>query len=128
MLVRRSPKPDYRTKRPKDRAMGVDHATTTDVPNAAVNIGIELKGHAPFTVLGAFSGVAIMVVLALMAAPRSVSVGLFWGLHPLHVFLSALVTTAMYTLHSRRDPWTAILVGYMGARFFVFLRKMQNSG
>jgi hypothetical protein len=85
------------------------------VTSLAITIGGELKQHAPFTILGSLSGVAIMAGLAMAAVPPSVSVWLFWGLHPLHVFLSALVTTAVYSLHSRRGPWTSILVGYVGA-------------
>ncbi len=111
----RSPKSAPCARIAGDTAQGLQQAATTSASHAAVNIGIELKGHAPFTILGAISGVAIMIGLAVAAVPRSVAVGLFWSLHPMHVFLSALVTTAMYTLHSRRDPWAAILVGYVGA-------------
>ena len=79
------------------------------------NIGRELKAHAPFTVVGALTGVAIMVILASAEAPRSFSTTLFWGLHPLHVLLSALVTAGMYRLHSTGKLWATILVGYLGS-------------
>ena len=65
-------------------------------------VAAELKAHAPFTMLGTATGVAIMAAFAVMEVPRSISAVLFWSLHPLHVLLSALVTTAMFTLHSRR--------------------------
>lgn len=75
----------------------------------------QLKAHAPFTMLGTLSGVIIMVVLVALQVPRNISVTLFWSLHPLHVLLSALVTTAMFTLHSRRNLWGTIFVGYVGS-------------
>ncbi len=78
-------------------------------------IGRELKAHAPFTLVGALTGVAIMVILASAEVPRSLSAALFWGLHPLHVLLSALVTAGMYRLHSKGKLWKTILVGYFGS-------------
>jgi hypothetical protein len=78
-------------------------------------IGKELKAHAPFSVAGALTGVVIMVVLASAEAPRAFSTTLFWGLHPLHVLLSALVTAGMYRLHSPGKLWKTILVGYFGS-------------
>ena len=79
------------------------------------NIGKELKAHAPFTVVGALTGVAIMAVFVTAEVPRSVSARLFWGLHPLHVLLSALVTAGMYRLHSRGNLWATISIGYFGS-------------
>lgn len=78
-------------------------------------IAKELRAHAPFSVAGALTGVAIMVVLASVEAPRSFSTTLFWSLHPLHVLLSALVTAGMYRLHSTGKLWATILVGYCGS-------------
>jgi hypothetical protein len=78
-------------------------------------IGKELRAHAPFSVAGALTGVVIMVVLASAEAPRAFSTTLFWGLHPLHVLLSALVTAGMYRLHSPGKLWATILVGYFGS-------------
>jgi hypothetical protein len=78
-------------------------------------IGQELRLHAPFTTIGALSGIAIMVVLSAARVPASVSETLFWGLHPLHVVLSALVTTGMYRLHGKGRLGTTILVGYVGS-------------
>jgi hypothetical protein len=75
----------------------------------------ELKSHAPFTMLGAVTGVFIMVALVVTDVPRGISVALFWSLHPLHVLLSALVTTAMFTLHSRGTLLRTVLVGYVGS-------------
>jgi hypothetical protein len=83
--------------------------------SVGATIGRELKLHAPFTTVGALSGIAIMVVLALAEVPRSFSETLFWTLHPLHVLLSALVTAGMYRLHGRGRVWATVLVGYLGA-------------
>ena len=46
---------------------------------------------------------------------REISSTLFWTLHPLHVLVSALVTTAMYRLHSKGGIWRTILIGYVGS-------------
>ncbi len=78
-------------------------------------IAEELKAHAPFTVVGALTGVAIMAVFVTADVPRSFSEKLFWGLHPLHVLLSALVTAGMYRLHSRGNLWATISIGYFGS-------------
>lgn len=78
-------------------------------------IGRELKLHAPFTTLGALTGVAIMVILSVAHVPRSFSTTLFWSLHPLHVLLSAMVTAGMYRLHGGRRLWATVLVGYFGS-------------
>ena len=75
----------------------------------------ELRIHAPYTLLGACGGVALMVVLAVSGVPRSCSETLFWMLHPLHVLLSALVTVGILRLH-RRAGWTmTVVVGYLGS-------------
>ncbi len=78
-------------------------------------IGNELKLHAPFTFVGALTGIAIMAVFTVVNIPRSVSTNLFWGFHPIHVLLSALVTAGMYRLHSRGKLWKTILIGYFGS-------------
>jgi hypothetical protein len=75
----------------------------------------ELKQHAPFTLLGTLTGVAIMVVLTAGAVPRSFSAGLFWSLHPIHVLLSALVTAGMYRRHGRGGIAMTLVVGYVGS-------------
>ena len=78
----------------------------------------ELKHHAPFTVIGAVSGIAFVVIIALTDALPLVSGAsetVFNVLHPLHVVLSAATTTAMYRKHSRGRILPAILVGYFGS-------------
>ena len=78
-------------------------------------ITTELMTHAPFTMLGTLTGAAIMVAFVLLGVPRTISVALFWSLHPLHVLVSALVTTAMFTLHGRRSLLGIVVVGYAGS-------------
>jgi hypothetical protein len=56
-----------------------------------------------------------MLLLAWTHVPRGVSEALFWGLHPVHVLLSALVTAAMYRLHSPAGFVRTILIGYVGS-------------
>ena len=81
-------------------------------------IAIELVHHAPFTILGAVTGIVIMVIIIFAdALPQvsQVSHTLFYIFHPLHVVLSAVVTTAMYKKYGRGKLWVAILIGYSGA-------------
>jgi hypothetical protein len=78
-------------------------------------ISKELKAHAPFTLLGAVTGIAIMGVILYARVPQSVSRALFWGFHPLHVLLSALVTAGMYRLHGKGSLWATALIGYFGS-------------
>ena len=75
----------------------------------------ELKEHAPFTLVGAVTGVLIMVLMVRLKVPESVSGHLFSTFHPLHVLLSALVTAAMYRRHSKGRIWAVVLVGYVGS-------------
>jgi hypothetical protein len=79
-------------------------------------IAHELVEHAPFTALGAVAGIIVMVIIHFANAPREISESLFYTLHPLHVVLSALATTAMYRRHHIRGKiWAVILIGYTGS-------------
>ncbi len=75
----------------------------------------ELKEHIPFTAMGAVSGIIIMVIVVLTDLPSRVSIDVFHVLHPLHVILSALTTTAMYRKYGNKKIWVAILIGYFGS-------------
>ena len=75
----------------------------------------ELKHHIPFTILGALSGIVIMVIVVLGDIPSQISHTVFYTLHPLHVLLSALVTTAMYIRYKKAKFWTAVLIGWTGS-------------
>ncbi len=75
----------------------------------------ELKEHVPFTAIGAATGIIIMVIIVFTQIPSHVSEAVFYTLHPLHIILSALVTTAMYRRYSQGKLWASILIGYFGS-------------
>ncbi len=78
----------------------------------------ELKSHAPFTALGAVTGIIVMVIIVFgnfLPQISPVSQDIFYVLHPAHVFLSALVTTSLYVRYGKRNIWVAALIGYTGA-------------
>jgi len=78
-------------------------------------IAHELKEHAPFTALGAVTGIIIMVVVVLGNIPSHISQTAFLVAHPGHVLLSALVTTAMYARYKKSKVWAVILIGWTGS-------------
>ena len=81
-------------------------------------IGNELKHHAPFTALGAVSGIVIMLIILfgnILPQVSQVSHTVFYILHPLHIALSAIVTTAMYKKYGNGKIWVIILIGYFGS-------------
>ena len=81
-------------------------------------IADELKHHAPFTAAGAATGIALMVIIVFSnALPQvsQVSYTVFYILHPAHIALSALVTTAIYKKYSTGRIWVVILIGYFGS-------------
>jgi len=78
-------------------------------------IAWQLAEHAPFTALGAVAGIIVMVIIYFLNAPRDISSALFYTLHPLHIVLSALATTAIYRRHKRGSLWATILIGYTGS-------------
>lgn len=69
----------------------------------------------PFTFFGTLTGVGILAAFVVGEVPPAISTQLFWALHPLHVLLSAVTTTAMFTLHSRRTLLATLLIGYLGS-------------
>jgi len=78
-------------------------------------IASELAKHTPFTAAGAITGIIIMVIIVFGNVPSSISQTTFYTLHPLHIILSALATTAMYKKYSNGKIWAAILIGYFGS-------------
>ncbi|MBN1869781.1 MAG: hypothetical protein JW847_04295 [Candidatus Omnitrophica bacterium] len=85
---------------------------------------VELRRHAPFTILGTMTGIVIMAFS--LKLPDKFSYNIFYVLHPLHVFLSALVTAAMYKLHTcsrigsncvkgQCNFWSLTIIGYIGS-------------
>ena len=79
------------------------------------SIGHELRHHAPFTFVGALTGIADALVFLYANGPQKVSHGLFAVFHPGHVFLSAVARAGMFRLHGGRGVIATILVGYVGA-------------
>ena len=78
----------------------------------------ELRHHVPFTTFGAVTGIIIMVIIVLtdvLPQVANVSSTVFYVLHPLHVVLSALVTTALYRRYTKGRIWATVLVGYLGS-------------
>ncbi|MFH1621561.1 MAG: hypothetical protein ABIA97_00370 [Candidatus Omnitrophota bacterium] len=79
----------------------------------------ELRSHTPFTILGAISGILVIVVFRNI--PSSVALNIFYILHPLHVVLSALVTASMYSLYKcgclkkKCNIWMLLVIGYVGS-------------
>lgn len=78
----------------------------------------QLKEHAPFTALGAASGILVIAVIVysgVLPQVSRVSETIFYVLHPAHVVLSAMVTTAIYRKYGNGKIWAIILVGYLGS-------------
>jgi hypothetical protein len=74
----------------------------------------ELKAHAPFTAFGAFTGIALMVILVTAKVGADALGPAFEGAHALHVFLSAVVTAAMYRRYGG-SVVLCVLVGFVGS-------------
>lgn len=84
------------------------------IKERAKHIFVELKGHAPFTLLGAVLGLVFMLLF------RNISGGgrhtLFAVFHPAHVVLSAIVTASMFQLHAKKKQFLLVLVvGFIGS-------------
>jgi len=84
----------------------------------------ELKIHAPFTLLGATTGIIIMLIFHRL--PPRVSCNYFYILHPIHVLLSAQVSAAMYGIHKcgristrcikgKCNFWILVIIGYISS-------------
>jgi len=77
-------------------------------------LALELRHHAPFTALGALTGIALMVAYVLLKVSHGTGEVVFEVLHPLHVLLSAVVTTSLYRRY-RPSLAAAVVVGYVGS-------------
>jgi hypothetical protein len=84
------------------------------INSKAKHILIELKGHAPFTCIGAFLGILFMLLFRNMDSSGSHL--LFSIFHPSHVILSAMVTTSMFKVHKlKKKIFLVIIIGYFGS-------------
>ncbi len=78
------------------------------------NVLTELKNHAPFTFLGATTGIIMMLLFRNIE--HQTSYKLFYVFHPIHVVLSAMVTASLFRLHEKTKKFIVVLViGYVGA-------------
>lgn len=84
------------------------------VKERAKHILVEIKGHAPFTFVGALLGIIFMLLFRNISG---VSIHmLFTIFHPAHVVLSAIVTTSMFKIHAVNKRFILVLVvGYLGS-------------
>ena len=79
----------------------------------------ELKEHSPFTLFGALTGIILMMVFRNM--PHEVAHTLFYVFHPLHICLSAVVTTALYRMYLLDETpgikmfLKVLVVGFVGS-------------
>ena len=80
-------------------------------------IAKELKNHAPFTLFGALTGIVIMILLQNISHRTAFTV--FYVLHPIHVVLSALVTTSLYRMYKsgagRYSLLSLLVIGFVGS-------------
>lgn len=78
------------------------------------HIGLELRGHAPFTVVGALLGIGFMLVFRNVSQARAGA--MFSVFHPGHVLLSAMVTASLFRLHAKGKNFLFVLaIGFFGA-------------
>ena len=77
-------------------------------------IAFEMKRHVPFTAFGAMTGMVLIATIVLLRIPSEITGVLFYVSHPVHVLLSALVTTAMYRRYRPR-LLLAVVIGYVGS-------------
>lgn len=74
----------------------------------------ELKQHAPFTSIGALTG--IMLFFVFKNLDHKIVHDIFYILHPFHVFLSAMATASIYKLKTKKFSLLFfILIGYIGS-------------
>jgi len=71
-------------------------------------IAAELKSHAPFTLFGAATGLLCMVLFK--GISQALGETLFYVFHVGHVVLSAMVTAAMFRLHTKASPLVLVVV------------------
>jgi hypothetical protein len=60
-------------------------------------------------------GIAVMALFFRLRVSQELSAGLFWTFHPVHVLLSAWVTTGVHRRYWKGGPVRTILVGYLGS-------------
>lgn len=85
------------------------------------HILLELGAHLPYSIFGVVIGIVVLGILTFFAIildsthllPKA-SRELFHVLHPVHILLSAIVTTAMFWKHERRF-FKTLFIGLAGS-------------
>lgn len=81
--------------------------------NSLKIIGRELIHHLPFSAVGVAAALGILLGLERLGGLHAPSKQYFHITHPLHIFLSAVVTTAIFWKYTHK--WLkAVLVGFFG--------------
>jgi hypothetical protein len=75
---------------------------------------VELKRHAPFTALGAFTGTIIMSAIVFVGLHSEISYTIFHVLHPAHLLLSSAVTATMFKRYGG-NILASVVIGIAGA-------------
>jgi hypothetical protein len=84
------------------------------IPGKLKLIGSELKNHSPFTLFGAATGIVFMLIGQKWFKEQAQT--LFSVFHPLHVVLSAMVTSALFEIHRKASNFLLVLViGVVGS-------------
>ena len=84
------------------------------VKEKMTHILAELKTHAPFTLFGALTGIACMLMFR--SLDHHIIYKFFYVFHPAHVVLSAMVTASMFKLYARKTNFFVMLIiGYFGS-------------
>ncbi len=82
--------------------------------NRMIHIAKEMKAHLPFTLAGAVLGAIFM--LAFKDSSGSLKETFFNIAHPGHVVLSAMVTAAMFKIHSKyKNFFILLIIGWVGS-------------
>jgi len=94
-----------------------------EIQTRRMAILVELRNHAPFTLLGAVTGILCMILFRNLEYETNRRI--FYVFHPAHVLLSTIVMTSIFELHSPvRRFFGIILVGFFGS---VFLATLSDS-
>jgi hypothetical protein len=94
-----------------------------EIQTRRMAILVELRNHAPFTLLGAVTGILCMILFRNLEYETNRRI--FYVFHPAHVLLSTIVMTSMFDLHSPvRRFFGIFFVGFFGS---VFLATLSDS-
>ncbi len=77
-------------------------------------VAVELRAHAPFSLLGALTGMVLMAIMVRANVSPGAVQPVFASLHALHILLSAVVTAGLYRRHGG-GLIAALLIGMTGA-------------